>query len=741
MAISLLLAAGCNRPEAEDPVTPEKPKGKYELKELTATLPEADTKTSLDGTTKVVKWQDKDRIAIIDKDGDVHQYMLEGGAGTPIGRFVNVSTTADYDNLSQLTAIFPAIAVDAAFTNTTSASIRINTDHSGDYANYGISSWNYGITDTDFRYNDIKVAKPSISTTGNESVGLNFKFTQLGTWCTFTFDFTQSPDFDTVYSLGESITGMTVSTNEGGTPVAISGNATLNLSSLAISGISETSVSKTLSSSELMTSARSYEVMLYPTISTNDELVITLKTNTHTFKFYGTPTHALQGGTTLKFPITVDKNFTKTGTTLRYTRENKSRAKFYYYGTQNCFLLPPTLSEDQNKSIITSPHTTDIYYHHNDTDSGSGAPVANGAELLWQDVSGLITSVNYNSGTKTINYTRAAGKYGNAVIALKSGSDILWSYHIWCPEDTPTELTYIANLNGEQKTVMTMPLGATKDYHAATSIDDIEGYGLLYQWGRKDPLGRPAVVYSTSSNDTERTYYDLSGEIDCPFVKSTRVNVGDIIAGWTGSIATEGSDDYQTRSQFMQNIARANPTTFFYASADYANDWASQNDNTFWGNYMARGSYPRMAKTYKSIFDPCPQGYRVPPEDTWVGATTTRRNYSNEEDRKYWNVYGNSGYDSTNLWFETVGVIGLATAHGYAIYYDGIGPDDGHHTDFYPASGYRNNGAGDLGGVGGNGSSWSSAPAAYFNITARIMSPLASGNRAYGLPVRCVKEP
>ena len=301
VAISLLLAAGCNRPEAEDPVIPEKPKGKYELKELTATLPEADTKTDMDLATMVVKWSTGDRIVVIGSDGAPHQYVLESGAGTPIGRFVYVNSTsvATYDDPSQLTAIYPACAVASA--NSSTATIRINSDRSSDYGNYGITSWN---NDSRFAFpnNDIKVAKPS---TGTEtSQGLNFKFTQLGTWCRFLFDFTQSPDFDADYSIGETMRGMTITTIGGD---LISGTATLNLSDLSLSSGNETSVNWDFSSPSQLDAQRVKGVMMFPSVKTNSILHVTLRTDRYAFEFYGSPNMDFSAGSVLKFPITVDK--------------------------------------------------------------------------------------------------------------------------------------------------------------------------------------------------------------------------------------------------------------------------------------------------------------------------------------------------------------------------------------------------------------------------------------------------
>ena len=114
---------------------------------------------------------------------------------------------------------------------------------------------------------------------------------------------------------------------------------------------------------------------------------------------------------------------------------------------------------------------------------------------------------------------------GHAVVAITDASDnILWSYHIWVPEINPTTddnlLTYAipATSIGSGSTYQVMPiaLGAMNKASVTTSgtgdnTTNPQSFGLYYQWGRKDPLGRPSTVTASGDSYVATTFYGLSG--------------------------------------------------------------------------------------------------------------------------------------------------------------------------------------------------------------------------------------
>ena len=160
--------------------------------------------------------------------------------------------------------------------------------------------------------------------------------------------------------------------------------------------------------------------------------------------------------------------------------------------------------------------------------------------------------------------------------------------------------------------------------------------------------------------------------------------------------------------------ATANPTTFIgYNSYNY--DWyytgSSSTDNTRW----------TTSGTSKSIYDPCPAGWRVPDEGdngVWskaLGSSSYIADYP---------------YDITNEGMNFSGKFGSATII------------------WYPASGWRELDVGRLNYVGDYGFYWSASPGSrptpylafhlYFNDDGSVY-PSSADYRAYGRSVRCLQ--
>ena len=144
------------------------------------------------------------------------------------------------------------------------------------------------------------------------------------------------------------------------------------------------------------------------------------------------------------------------------------------------------------------------------------------ADVLWEDVPGLIKSGSkygleiLGSGSDAkIKVPIDKSKKGNAVIAYKVNGEVFWSWHVWVTDD-PTQGPAYKSFDAlkREKGDGTVELIPSSDWQwmdrnlgavgsSITSGNWIKNGGLLYQWGRKDPI--PPLLYK--GND----FYEVTG--------------------------------------------------------------------------------------------------------------------------------------------------------------------------------------------------------------------------------------
>lgn len=185
-------------------------------------------------------------------------------------------------------------------------------------------------------------------------------------------------------------------------------------------------------------------------------------------------------------------------------------------------------------------------------------------------------------GSKEYDNTDFSLQYkGNAKIAAYDASgNIVWAWHIWIT-DKPINQGYS---NGY--VALDRNLGAatdTWDGFYGTNTDpnkNIAYTGLYYQWGRKDPFFPAPFLDGNQWEDVDATEH--------PVYENRRVSV-----------------DYAVR----------HPMTYFFDGTGRSNSWVSEEDNGnfdhFWGYVSVRDDI------VKTIYDPCPPGYRVPGNPLW----------------------------------------------------------------------------------------------------------------------------
>ena len=208
------------------------------------------------------------------------------------------------------------------------------------------------------------------------------------------------------------------------------------------------------------------------------------------------------------------------------------------------------------------------------------------AKLLWQDTDELVEQVGLSDGKVQVKMGRSRG---NALIAVYDKANpnaedakVLWSWHLWCTP-VPQIIEYTAPRTGHEYTIMDRNVGAT-----TSTLGLVTTQGLQYQFGRKDPF--------TTSLD-----YDEEVAV---FLRNVR------------SDSLPHLFSYEEPLTIAQAIGK--PDVFIHRMNLSGGKWCETSEMKYlWGNPEGQVEYfPSL--TVKTIYDPCPIGYKVPPVDALI---------------------------------------------------------------------------------------------------------------------------
>ena len=208
------------------------------------------------------------------------------------------------------------------------------------------------------------------------------------------------------------------------------------------------------------------------------------------------------------------------------------------------------------------------------------------AKLLWQDTDELVEQVALVNGRVQVKMGRSRG---NALIAVYDKANpnaedakVLWSWHLWCTP-VPQIIEYTAPRTGHEYTIMDRNVGAT-----TFTLGLVTTQGLQYQFGRKDPF--------TTSLD-----YDEEVAV---FLRNVR------------SDSLPHLFSYEEPLTIAQAIGK--PDVFIHRMNLSGGKWCETSEMKYlWGNPEGQVEYfPSL--TVKTIYDPCPIGYKVPPVDALI---------------------------------------------------------------------------------------------------------------------------
>ena len=315
-----------------------------------------------------------------------------------------------------------------------------------------------------------------------------------------------------------------------------------------------------------------------------------------------------------------------------------------------------------NDAAITSPFVEE--------DTGVTAA---GVELSMCDEDGLISQLHLQNRQlcRYIGFKldKVPTTGANAVVSVLDGNGVvMWSWHIWVwPDDlTPVTITNATNVNYN---ILPVNLATKKSSTTAGKM-----VNWFYQWGRPTPM-LPPKDYN-SSNDA--TNYGVK----------------------TFAVSSEAASTYGASIQNPQMFYKDSTSPYnWFGSASYYNLWDA--------NCVSTGNSDN--NVVKTVYDPCPPGFKMPNGNTFTYFSTT-------------NVVGSfsNGWNFKRNAEDTTGV-------------------------FFPASGKRDSSSGSLNYVGSRDyvqfSSASKQGYVYFlYINSNSVNPQYSSNCVSGCSVRPVQD-
>lgn len=419
------------------------------------------------------------------------------------------------------------------------------------------------------------------------------------------------------------------------------------------------------------------------------------------------------------YEMTVHLSILQKGSDITYELENLSETE-----TSNSYLVTHNGVFEFNATVRGNGAACE----------GLKAPAAlspAGAKLVWQTRKDLISSVSLEG--ENIRFETTQGT-GNALIAATNASgEIIWSWHIWKPEEEIVGLPVESGV-----TAMNLNLGALME-----NPNDVSSYGLLYQWGRKDPLPGSPILNEGTTYTKNLEVYDIDGN---------PVKIG-------------STSMYDTKNNTLA-YSISHPTVCISNNAQYSTspDWLrpAESNTALWGNPQGtvreEGQYLNTGT--KTFYDPCPVGWRVPDPQTFLHITSsggfTWATGETEGEMHWYDLGGETEFAAQDLngdgWINL-----LDFQNGWHLILD----RSSGATSYFPAT-TRYNGQyamfmGSMVGLWGN--YWSNAPSLdndrkdtyrgaalafgikeYTGEWSFSVSPVSNGARADAYAIRCIKE-
>lgn len=351
--------------------------------------------------------------------------------------------------------------------------------------------------------------------------------------------------------------------------------------------------------------------------------------------------------------------------------------------------------KDHNGVVITDPWITE-------TNGGTNKP--NGVKLVWADETGLVESLGISADGKFLKFRVPQDKIktGNAVIAATKDGVVVWSWHLWFTEANVLNTTKVTNFQKKDYYFTNEPLGwKYKKWETTTYSAPRKVKVKIQQLEKNGGNYKESTITITQNNGALRECY------------STLYQFGrkDAFPGTDDNLEGTFTENGGKNMSIQNSIQH--PGTF------YAWDRTMHNQCNLWSMNNTTIGYNDNA-VVKTIYDPCPAGFKMPASNAFTGFTTTG---INTETESQFNI--NGGWD-----------------FGFHFNNKISSPDA---TVYFPASGVRSNENGSLNNVDRHGYYWSAVPlntsyGCFLDFYLGFVHPQGGNFRSYGLSVRPVRD-
>ena len=357
--------------------------------------------------------------------------------------------------------------------------------------------------------------------------------------------------------------------------------------------------------------------------------------------------------------------------------------------------------KDHNNQNITDPWITQ---------SNGGANVPDGAKLVWADESGLVTNPTVigsgNNAFVKFEVPASAIKNGNAVIAVTKAGVVVWSWHLWFAPQGVLNTTEVTNFQNKKYKFSHETLGWKYTSWSGSEYTVPRTVKVKVRQTEKNGANYKEAVFTITQNPGNTrsgyaTFYQFGRKDAFPGTDTPPA----------GSFTKNGGNDMS-----IQNGIQHPETFYTWGSSwtadpptgySYCNLWSMDNIVTGFNDNTV----------VKTIYDPCPAGFKMPAPNAFTGFTTDGANNGAMNVNGVWDNGWNFNNKITN-------------------------PDA---TVYFPVSGLRGKGDGELSEVNMHGWYWTAGLGTtglglHLSFTRYGVSPQNSYPPASGFSVHPVAE-